>query len=76
MACKFCGRDIGHDERCPHADDIRPRSYCSICESGIFTSDEYVENDNGDLAHYECVSATRDALTWLGHEVKVMKGEL
>lgn len=28
--------------------------YCSICGDGIYDGEEYIKNDVGDYAHWEC----------------------
>ena len=49
--------------------------YCSICNEGIYTGEEYIKNDNGDYVHYECISGIRDLLNWLGINVCIMNEE-
>lgn len=47
--------------------------HCSICKYGIFSGDDYIENENGDLAHWECIKDTRHLLGWFGYRVKIME---
>lgn len=49
--------------------------YCSICNEEIFNGEEYIENDNGNYAHWECVDYGRDLARWLGYEIKIMNNE-
>ena len=49
--------------------------YCSICNEGIYTGEEYIKNDNGDYVHYECISGIRDLLNLLGINVCIMNEE-
>ena len=49
--------------------------YCSICQEGIYNGEEYIENDCGEYAHWECFCGMRDLLEWLGYEIKTMEEE-
>lgn len=53
--------------------ELPTNHYCSICSYGIFEGDDYVENENGDLAHWECFRDTRHLLEWFGYRVKIME---
>ena len=59
-----------HDFRCPNAPDIVSDKTCSSCGLGIMPWEEYVENDDGEYIHIECVDGIYDLLDWLGYEVK------
>lgn len=75
MICDICGRINGHLSRCPEYEDeeIKPNHYCSICDEGIYGGEEYIENDYGDYAHWECVDYARDLAKFLGYEIKEME---
>lgn len=47
--------------------------HCSICSYEIFEGDDYIENENGDLAHWECFKDKRHLLEWFGYRVKIME---
>ena len=47
--------------------------YCSSCGEGIYAAEEYIENDNGEYKHFDCIYGIRDLLEWLGCEVKIME---
>ena len=47
--------------------------YCSICQEGIYNGEEYIENDIGEYAHWDCVDYGRDLAKWLGHEIRIME---
>ena len=73
MQCDVCGRINGHLSRCPEHEEIKPNHYCSICNEGIYDGEEYIENDCGDYAHWECVDYARDLAKFLGYEIKEME---
>ena len=47
--------------------------YCSICQEGIYNGEEYIENDWGEYAHWECVDYGKDLVRFLGYEIKTME---
>lgn len=75
MQCDICGRINGHLSRCPEYEDeeIKPNHYCSICDEGIYGGEEYIENDCGDYAHWECVDGKFSMAEWLGYKIKIME---
>ena len=73
MSCEYCLRTFGHDSRCPNYITKKAKHYCSICEEGILDGEEYIENDDGEYAHWECVDYTRDLIKFLGYEIKEME---
>lgn len=73
MQCDVCGRINGHLRGCPEYEDIKPNHYCSICKEGIQIGEEYIENDDGEYAHWECVDYARDLAKFLGYEIKEME---
>lgn len=73
MACEYCYGTFGHDARCPYAPIPKFNHHCSLCKEGIFNGEEYIENNNGDYAHWECFEGTRDLAKFLGCEVKEME---
>lgn len=75
MLCSECGGVLFHNSMCPYAPKIKSNYHCSICKDGIFNGEEYVENDNGDYAHFECVYSGRDLAKFLGVEIKEMDGD-
>lgn len=75
MACDICGRTIGHDVRCPMHSPHRTTCYCSSCGEWISDGEEYIENDNGEYRHIDCIYGLRNLLEWLGHEIKTMEDE-
>lgn len=76
MRCEYCGMTCGeHTSRCPNYEPPKPSHYCSICNDGIFIGEEYIENDNGDLAHYECVDYARKMAEFLGYDIKEMEDD-
>ena len=35
-----------------------------------YNGEEYIENDSGDMRHYECFYGMKDLLEWLGYKVR------
>ena len=75
MPCNYCLRDYGHNPRCPLYKENKSTHYCSICGDGILEGEEYIENDCGEYAHWECVDYGRDLAKFLGYEIKTMEEE-
>ena len=73
MPCEYCGQYITHHPRCPLYEPPKASHYCSICEEGICDGEEYIENDCGEYAHWECVDYGRDLAKFLGYEIKTME---
>ena len=75
MPCNYCLKDYGHNPRCPLYKENKSTHYCSICGDGILEGEEYIENDCGEYAHWECVDYGRDLSRFLGYEIKTMEDE-
>ena len=73
LGCEYCQLTYGHDYRCRNYIPPKASHYCSICGEGILNGEEYIENDCGDFAHWECVDYGRDLAEWLGYEIKEME---
>ena len=73
MPCNYCLRDYGHNPRCPLYKENKSTHYCSICQEGILNGEEYIENDCGEYAHWECVDYGKDLVRFLGYEIKTME---
>lgn len=58
-----------------HPDHIPSKTsyYCSICDEGIQNGEDYIVNDDGDYAHWECFRGTKHLADWLGYEIKEME---
>ena len=69
--CSICGQ-TPCAARCPNYIPKKAKHYCSICEEGILDGEEYIENDNGEYAHLECIDYGRDLVKFLGYEIKTM----
>ena len=70
--CKYCHK-LEHPQGCPNYIPPKSTHYCSICDEGIYNGEEYIENDDGEYAHWECVNYGRDLVEWLGYEIKEME---
>lgn len=73
--CEYCHRLTGHHPQCPNYVTAKVALYCSICGEGIYDGEDYIENNDGEFAHWDCFSGTRDLVEWLGFEVKTMEGD-
>ena len=75
MACEYCHGERYHLTQCPNFVSPKSSHYCSICNEGIYDGEEYIENDVGEYAHWECVDYGRDLVKFLGYEIKEMDSE-
>ena len=73
MYCDLCGRINGHLPGCPNDKETETTYHCSICDNGIYEGEEYIQNNFGEYAHYDCITGIRHLLEWLGTEVKEME---
>ena len=71
--CEYCLNTFSHDPRCPNYIPPKASHYCSICDEGIYEGEDYIENQDGEYIHYECVQGIRHLLEWLGYEIKTME---
>jgi hypothetical protein len=78
--CYYCRRPEGqHDHRCPNYIPSELCCRCNICGDVIYTGEEYCENLDGEVAHYDCLTdlSIREMLEWAGCNVGSMEdGEL
>lgn len=72
--CEIC-RHNPCDYRCPNYTPKKSKNYCSICEDCIHEGEEYIENDIGEYAHWECVGSMKDLLEFLGYRIRIMEDE-
>ena len=75
MPCIYCGMNGEHHYRCSLYEPPKASHYCNICQEGILNGEEYIENDCGEYAHWECVDYGRDLVKFLGYEIKTMEDE-
>ncbi len=75
MACEYCHQTRTHDYRCPNYTPPKTRHYCSICNNGIYDGEEYIENLDGEYAHYDCLIdlSYHAMIEWLGGEIRTME---
>ena len=71
--CEIC-RQIPCHPRCPNYEPSKASHYCSICDEGIYSGEDYVVNIDGEYAHYDCLTnlSNRAMVQWLGGEIKEM----
>ena len=72
--CSIC-KQYPCNVRCPNYIPSKASHCCSICNEGIYDGEEYIENDDGEYAHWECVDYGRDLAKFLGYEIKTMEEE-
>lgn len=72
--CDICFQSPCHP-RCPNYVPQKTSHYCSVCYEGIYAGEEYIENDDGEYAHWECVDYGRDLTKFLGYEIKMMEND-
>lgn len=70
--CNICLKNPC-DYRCPNYSPTHTRIYCCECGEEILIGDQYIENDNGEYKHFDCVCRICDLLNWLGYEIKNME---
>lgn len=75
MRCEICGR-INHDYRCPYHTPLKSRHYCSICGENISIGENYIENEIGEYAHYDCITGVQDLLEFFGCKIQNMEEEI
>lgn len=61
--------------QCPNYIPPKAALYCSICGQGIYCGEDYIENDNGEFRHYDCIYGIHNLLEWLGCEIKTMEDD-
>ena len=69
--CEYClmiGRK--HDSRCPNAPEVTSNKICASCGLEIMPWEEYVENNDGEYIHVDCIGSIYWFLDWLGYEIK------
>lgn len=73
--CDICGRIGGHHSMCPNYTPPKASRYCSICDNGIYDGEEYIENLDGEYAHYDCITdlSYRSMIEWLSGEIRTME---
>lgn len=72
MRCEICGKEDKCHPRCPNYISEKFGCYCSICGEGIYNGEEYIENDKGEMRHFDCFQGIKELLEWLGYSIKSM----
>ena len=55
MFCEYCHLYGEHYPQCPFYEPPKATHYCSICQEGIYNGEEYIENDDGEYVHRDCI---------------------
>lgn len=71
--CEICRHYPCH-YMCPNYSLPKVSHFCSICNEGIYDGDQYVENNEGDCIHLDCLSQMDiyELTKWFNYEVKTM----
>lgn len=69
--CSICNQ-IPCNNRCPNYKS-KSNHYCSICNYEIESGEEYIENDIGEYAHWDCVDYGKDLARFLRCEIRTME---
>ena len=72
--CRECRQTPCHPS-CPNYQKPIRQLFCSKCREEILDGEEYIENDDGDIRHYECFNYHRELANWLGYDVKTYWSE-
>lgn len=69
--CIYC-KSAPHLPGCPLFEPPKAKHNCKICNEGILNGEEYIENEDGDYAHYDCVDGSREMAKFLDVKIEVM----
>lgn len=75
MFCDYCHGYGYHKPGCPLNEPFETDYICSICGECIQKGDEYLENDDGEMAHWECINYGMRMLEFLGYTIKIMEDD-
>lgn len=75
MYCEYCHGNGYHHPQCPNYEQPKTRCYCSICNNGIYSGEEYIENDIGERVHLDCIYNIKELLNFLGYKIEIMEDE-
>lgn len=70
--CFLCLQNPCHTQ-CPNYEPPETHYRCSSCGEGIYYGEEYIENQDGEYVHYDCLYNMKNLLNWLGLEIKTME---
>ena len=73
MPCEYCQQYGTHHPQCPLYEPPKAFHYCSICNEGIINGEDYIVNNDGEYAHWDCIDYARDLAEWLGYQIKEME---
>ena len=72
--CEIC-RSYPCHPRCPNYIPPKASHYCSICKEGIYDGEEYIENDYGKYAHWDCIENKEDLLDFLDKSINIVSDD-
>lgn len=73
LCCPYC-QGIGyHKVGCPEYEPVQSSYICCECSEPIEIGDEFLENDNGEYIHRECIPGIMWLTDFLGYKFKEME---
>ena len=72
IRCEFCGQVGTHDYRCPNYIPPKAKYYCCCCNEGIYQGEHYLDNQNGEYVHRNCIPDIDWLINWLDFKVEEM----
>lgn len=75
MSCDICRFTVGHHSQCPNYEFPLSDTVCDICDEPVLYDEEFIENENGKIAHWDCIYSKYELLEWLGLGIKTMNDE-
>ena len=72
IRCEFCAQVKIHDYRCPNYIPPKAKHYCCYCSEGMYQGQCYLDNQNGEYIHRDCIPNIDWLINWLGFKVEEM----
>lgn len=72
MSCEYCNRILGHASNCPLYYPMPFQPKCVICDDAIYDGEKYIENNDGEYAHVDCLGRAEELAAFLGVCIKEM----
>ena len=65
--------NFNNDPRDPYYIPKETGYICCECREGIFVNDEYVQNENDECIHIDCIPSNTWLIKWFGYDIKKME---
>ena len=69
--CWYCKQTVC-PSLCPNYIPPKANHYCCYCGEGIY-EEKYLENEDGEYVHRDCIPDTDWLVNWLGYEFEEME---